>query len=162
MKRWEVTVSALGLTAAAAGGYFVWRHRYDGIGDGYVDGQPVRLRLVTVDGKPVEVATAAAFELMRAAARSSGVSLRIVSAFRTLAEQEYFYNCYRTGTCNRGHFAAKPGYSSHQSGRALDLNARTSGVYEWLRKYAGDFAFFETVENEPWHWEYQPEKEVAT
>lgn len=162
MKRWDIAASAFGLTVATGAGFFVWRHRHDGVGRGYVDGQPVQLRLVTIDGKPVEAATAAAFELMRAAAKTSGVSIRIVSAFRTNTEQEYFYNCYRSGTCNEGHFAAKPGYSSHQSGRALDLNARTSGVYEWLRKYAGDFAFFETVNDEPWHWEYQPERQVAT
>lgn len=143
-------------TAATIAAVHWWRHRHDGEGLGYVNGQPVVLQLVTINGKPVEVATAAAFAKMRDAARRDSLSLKVVSGFRTMAEQEHLYKCYLTGSCNSGNFAVPPGFSSHQSGRALDLNARAPGVYDWLRAHASRFEFFETVADEPWHWEYQP------
>lgn len=137
-----------------------WRHRHDGVGEGYVNGQPVRLELVTLDGRPVERRTADAFLQMRDAARRDRISLRIVSAFRTSAEQARLHECYLTGACNEGRFAAPPGYSSHQSGAALDLAVRGPGVLSWLRSNAARFSFFETVESEPWHWEFLPNAAV--
>lgn len=131
-----------------------WRHRHDGEGTGFVDGVPVLLELVTVDGRPVAGFTAAAFSAMRAAAAQSGHRLEVVSGFRTLAEQTYLFDSYKSGKCNEGHIAAPPGYSSHQSGRALDLNSRAGGNLAWLEAHAGSFGFFRTVPGEPWHWEF--------
>lgn len=50
---------------------------------------------VNINGKPVVTTTAAAFNRMKAAASSAGVSLHINSGFRTQKEQEYLYNCYK-------------------------------------------------------------------
>ena len=50
------------------------------------------------------------------------MNLKVVSGFRTMAEQTYFYNCHVNCNCNNCNLAAKPGYSNHQSGHALDLN----------------------------------------
>lgn len=121
---------------------------------GYVDGKPFLITLVTVDKKPVEVETANAYIVMQEAAAKSGVNIRIVSGFRTYAEQEYLYNCYITKSCNNGNLAAKPGYSEHQSGHALDLNTSTSGVLNWLEKHGITYGFKRTVSSEPWHWEW--------
>ena len=68
-------VALAGLTGGVSllGMYYWWRHRHDGSGVGYVNGKPITLTLVTVDGKPVEVSTAAAFAQLRAAARAHGV-----------------------------------------------------------------------------------------
>lgn len=131
-----------------------WHHRKDGPGIGYIAGEPVALQLVTIDGKPVETHTASAFIRMRKAAAADDVELSIVSAFRTMAEQEYLYRCYRTGDCNNGNYADPPGFSEHQSGRALDLNTRIPGVHPWLVQYAREYGFYATVPSEPWHWEY--------
>jgi LAS superfamily LD-carboxypeptidase LdcB len=38
-----------------------------------------------------------------------------------MAEQTYLYNCYLSGNCNSGNLAARPGYSNHQSGLAMDI-----------------------------------------
>lgn len=141
-------------------GLYWWRHRHDGIGVGYVDGKPVELTLVTVDGKPVEKSTAVAFAQLRAAARARGLDIRVVSGFRTMAEQEHLYQCFLTRQCNNGNFAVPPGYSSHQSGRALDLTVRADGVLSWLRANAARFHFYETVSDEPWHWEWLPPASV--
>jgi len=123
---------------------------------GYIAGQPFTIIVVGIDGKPVEVETAAAFRRMRDAAVADGARIKVVSGFRTMAEQEYLHSCYKSGKCNKGILAARPGFSNHQSGHALDLNARDPAVGAWLRAHAGEYGFHNTVPGEPWHWEYWP------
>jgi hypothetical protein len=86
---------------------------------------------------------------MQKAAHEAGVYLAINSGFRTMSEQQYFYNCYKTGSCNNGNLAAKPGYSNHQSGIALDLTTSS-----WLANNASKYGFIRTVPSEAWHYEY--------
>lgn len=120
---------------------------------GYDAGRPFAISLVKIDGKPVQVDTAHAFKAMREAARAQGIKLTVVSGFRTMGEQRRLYRCYLEGNCNNGNLAAKPGYSNHQGGAALDLNSRGPGVLVWLRARAREFGFSETIASEPWHWE---------
>lgn len=123
---------------------------------GYRGGKAFEIMVVTIDGKPVEIETAKAYRRMAEAAAKEGVNIVVVSGFRTMAEQEYLYGCYKTKKCNNGNLAAKPGYSNHQSGHALDLNARDPAVGAWLRAHAHEYGFKNTVLSEPWHWEYWP------
>lgn len=118
---------------------------------GYRKGKPFRIRIVDVAGEEVEVRTARAFEKMRAAAERDGVELVIWSGFRRHERQAELYARYRAG---HGNLAAKPGYSNHQSGRALDLRLRSEQTYAWLLEHARRFGFKRTVRGEPWHWEY--------
>lgn len=122
-----------------------------GVTTGYRDGEPVRVTLTIIDGKPVEERTAAAFRKMRAAAQRDGVSLVIVSGFRTMERQRELYADYKAG---RGHLAAVPGHSNHQSGLALDLAVSAPKVRAWLEAHAGEYGFRRTVPSEPWHWEH--------
>ena len=121
---------------------------------GYRQGNSFSITVVTVDGRPVETATANAYIAMQHAAANDGVSLRIVSGFRTMAEQQHLYSCYINGNCNNGNLAARPGYSNHQSGHALDLNTSDGGVASWLRDHAAHFGFSRTVPSESWHFEW--------
>jgi hypothetical protein len=121
---------------------------------GYTSGNAFTITVVTVDGKPVEVQTANAYYVMAQAAAADGVTLKINSGFRTMAEQEYLYGCYINCNCNNCNLAAKPGYSNHQSGHALDLNTSSGGVYAWLEANAAAFGFERTVPSEAWHWEW--------
>jgi hypothetical protein len=121
---------------------------------GYTEGNPFQISLVTIDGEPVELQTANAYWLMREAAAADGIDMHIVSGFRTMEEQEYFYMCYQCCCCNSCNVAAQPGYSNHQSGHALDLNASAAGVYDWLAAHGGEYGFEETVPSENWHWEW--------
>jgi hypothetical protein len=82
------------------------------------------------------------------------VNLHIVSGFRTMQEQEYLYSCYTHCNCNSCNLAARPGYSNHQSGHALDLNTSASGVYSWLEAHGAHYGFARTVPSEAWHWEW--------
>ncbi len=122
---------------------------------GYQGGGAFPIRVITLDGKPVEESTADAYFKMRAAAGRDGVWLHIVSGFRTHGEQSYLYGCYVNCDCNGCNLAAYPGYSNHQSGYALDLNTTGAGVLGWLNRNASRFGFSRTVPSEDWHWEYR-------
>lgn len=117
---------------------------------GYNKGRAMRICVTTVNGKQVEVETAKAFVRMRDAAQRDGVNLVVVSGFRTMAKQRELYALYKRG---KGNLAAPPGYSNHQSGHALDLNAKAPGVYSWLSRNGARFGFKRTVPSENWHWE---------
>ncbi|HEY0253434.1 MAG TPA: M15 family metallopeptidase [Kofleriaceae bacterium] len=118
---------------------------------GYVAGEKTTLRVTEVSGKDVEVKTAKAFRVMAKAADRSGVELRIRSGFRTFAKQAKLYKQYRKG---QGNLAAPPGFSNHESGRALDLYVTNPKALGWLESHGGTFGFHRTVPGEAWHWEY--------
>ena len=124
------------------------------IDTGYTQGEPFDIDVVQLDGKAVEVNTANAFLVMQAAAEIDGIGIGIVSGFRSFEEQEYLYACYVNCNCNNCNLAARPGFSNHNSGHALDLNASAPGVYDWLAANAGAFGFERTVPSENWHWEW--------
>ncbi len=121
---------------------------------GYVSGSAKALTAVTVDGKLVEEHTANAYIVMAQAAKKDGIYLKVVSGFRSMAEQKYLYGCYTHCSCNSCNLAAKPGYSNHQSGHALDLNTSGSGVAHWLSLHAAHYGFKRTVPSEAWHYEW--------
>ncbi|MBM4281808.1 MAG: hypothetical protein FJ137_13975 [Deltaproteobacteria bacterium] len=121
---------------------------------GFRNGSRFPITVVSVDARPVEVDTANAYIAMQDAARRDGVNLRIVSGFRTNGEQQYLYGCYVNCNCNNCNLAARPGYSNHQSGHALDLNTSDRGVLSWLNNNGRRFGFSRTVPSEDWHWEW--------
>jgi LAS superfamily LD-carboxypeptidase LdcB len=119
---------------------------------GYKQGKPFRIRLTTIGWAEVEVATAAAFRKMERAADRDGISLGIRSGFRSHDRQKWLYQAWREGWGNK---AARPGFSNHESGRALDLYVNGDIMY-WLNRNAKRFGFKQTVRGEPWHWEFTP------
>ncbi|MBC8067815.1 MAG: D-alanyl-D-alanine carboxypeptidase family protein [Deltaproteobacteria bacterium] len=127
--------------------------------DGYRKGKRRAIEVITIDGRMIEHRTADAYWAMREAAAKDGIELTIFSAFRTHAEQLYFYGCYTSCACNSCAQAAKPGFSNHQSGTAIDI-AMWPGVHEWLVAHGKRYGFAATVKSEPWHWEYRPSKRM--
>ncbi len=114
-----------------------------------------------------------AYKRMCEAAMKSGIEIRLVSGFRSIAYQA---NLFRR-KLDQGHsmkeilqVSAPPGYSEHHSGRAVDVT--THGVkplvedfvqtdaYQWLLSNARIFGFRESYPRhnrhriawEPWHW----------
>ena len=121
---------------------------------GYRSGHKMNICVTTIDGHYVEVNTARAYLRMRKAARTAGVSMHVVSGFRSMASQRYLYHCYLSKKCNGGNLAAVPGYSNHQSGHALDLDTSAGGVYSYLVNHGHAYGFRRTVPSEKWHWEH--------
>ena|SRR5579863_113176 len=118
---------------------------------GYHNGEKVKIKVVSVGGAEAEVHTAIAFRAMAKAASRAGIDLRIRSGFRSFEKQAHLYKEYRRG---EGNLAAKPGFSNHESGRALDLYITDYNVYDWLEHHGAQYGFHRTVPGEPWHWEY--------
>ncbi|KAJ3369347.1 hypothetical protein HDU91_007315 [Kappamyces sp. JEL0680] len=122
--------------------------------DAYSRGQLIgQIKTVPLEAKQVKDTTAVAYLKMKAAAAKAGNHLVIVSGFRTMAKQQELYRKYLAGT---GNLAAKPGFSNHQNGKALDLNPEDGNNYSWLAANAAKFDFCRTVPSERWHWEYRP------
>ena len=147
---------------------------------GYIRGRKYTFRATKLaSGHILDVRVAKAFTEMQAAAAKEKVYIKINSAFRLPEEQEYFYCKYKRGT---GNLAARPGYSNHQSGAALDLNTRgipndrklrkrpgskgsiptstgrstgTGKVSDWLERNGSKYGF-RRIKKEHWHWNHTP------
>ncbi len=123
---------------------------------GYVNGMQVELELAPIgDGFQLRADAAAAFRQMAGvAAVRDGVFFKINRAFATNEQQTELHELYLAGT---GNLAAKPGFSNHQGGIALDIETAggTNAAFKWLTANASKFGFKRTVASEPWHWEYR-------
>ena len=101
---------------------------------------PLALR----QGKPMRPDVAAAFDRMAAAARRDGISLIVVSAFRSNAEQAVLFARHPDPK-----WVAPPGKSLHRLGTELDLGP--AAAYGWLAANAARFHFTQRYSWEPGH-----------
>jgi D-alanyl-D-alanine carboxypeptidase len=113
---------------------------------------------------------------LRAAAQQDGISLLLVSAFRSLEYQrQIFERKIRAGESLERILKVNvpPGYSEHHTGRAVDLTTpgcpplaeefETFDAFAWLVRHAYRFGFAMTyprenrfgIAYEPWHWAVQ-------
>ena len=92
----------------------------------------------------------------------TGKTLEVSQSFRSMADQQYFYNCMITKACNHGNLAGKPGYSKHQAGLAIDLR-RTNGAIEYKAKNMADFGFRDGMTfSQPEDWHVEPQLKYTT
>lgn len=113
----------------------------------------------------------AAFDSMAAAAQADGLSLYVVSGYRSYDYQSQIYDNYVAayGKEEADRFSARPGHSEHQTGLAFDLNNVTDSFantdeYAWLQAHAHEYGFIirypdgkESITGykfEPWHVRY--------
>jgi zinc D-Ala-D-Ala carboxypeptidase len=123
-------------------------------------------------------AAATKFKAMVESARSSGVNITTISAFRSIEDQKRLF--FGVGAergqqpTKRAEVSAPPKYSEHHTGYALDLgdasvpatnlsqNFDTTPAYKWLKANAARYSFelsfpkgnIQTVSYEPWHWRF--------
>lgn len=85
--------------------------------------------------------------------QQNGTYLTATQSFRSMAQQEYFWNCYQTKACNNGNVAAQPGYSNHQGGLAVDFNVGdwNSSISVWFTSNLSAFGLARSVPSEAWH-----------
>jgi hypothetical protein len=101
--------------------------------------------LVYRQGEGIRPDAAAAFDRMAAAARGAGVSLIVVSAFRSDAEQAALFSAHPDPR-----WVAPPGQSLHRCATELDLGP--ASAYGWLATNAGRFGFLQRYSWEAWHY----------
>jgi D-alanyl-D-alanine carboxypeptidase len=146
---------------------------------GYKNGEQFPVELESIgDGHWLERNAADAFNRMAAAASVAGFRLKVNTSFRSMIHQKRLYDEYTLwptlsaeDKLKRGGRkparAARPGYSGHQSGVAVDINRAegddpTTAAYDspldlWLNDNAHLFGFVRTVPDESWHYEFRPD-----
>jgi D-alanyl-D-alanine carboxypeptidase len=136
--------------------------------------------LTTIESEKVASILKDDLNEMRKAAEKENIYLYIRSAYRTHEEQEKTFNNAVSGYVNQGNsqsvaveraeqVAARPGYSEHQTGLAVDFSygayaERQAVMWDWLSKNAYKYGFIlrypENKEHitgytfEPWHYRY--------
>jgi hypothetical protein len=139
-----------------------------GTAQGYYNGQEIDIRLCSVpgtadssnSGQPIQVnsvMSANFLNLTQAMGQALGSPVKAASSFRTMAGQQAAYNSYGSSR------AAKPGYSNHQMGLAVDFQLATGNngatkapgtdrVYDWLTANANKYGVSQ-LSIEAWHWQ---------
>lgn len=105
--------------------------------------------LVPIDGyQYLERNTAAAFKKMQEAAYNDGVYLACCSGYRSYYTQQALYNNYVAydGKANADRYSARPGYSEHQTGMAIDINIASAAfdntpAAKWIRAHCAEYGF---------------------
>ena len=137
-------------------------------------------QLVTIaPGMRLHRDAATSFLAMRGAAAADGISLSVLSAFRSVNDQERLFfdvKAERNQTSmDRAKVSAPPGFSEHSTGYAIDVGDPSrhdsnlspafaaTPAYRWLVKNAARYQFVlsfpeantQGVNFEPWHWRYE-------
>jgi len=113
---------------------------------------------------------------MKMAAQVDGVSLFLISAFRSVEYQQTLWQKKLAEGRQLTEILtviAAPGYSEHHTGRAVDVSTNDcpalevefekTQAFKWLTRKAGDFGFVMSypegnqygITYEPWHWCFQ-------
>lgn len=130
--------------------------------------------LVNIHGAVLSQKAAPSFDLMYQAAVSAGQGFSVTSSYRSYYNQINTYNYWISvsGRTGADTYSARPGYSEHQTGLAVDLKAGSCALscfgstsqYIWLREHAADFGFVQRYvagsesitgyTSEEWHYRY--------
>jgi zinc D-Ala-D-Ala carboxypeptidase len=143
----------------------------------YTEAQPSELVSIG-GGYQLRKAAASKFQSMIADARSNGVNITTISAFRSVEAQKRLF--FGVGAergqqpTKRAEVSAPPKYSEHHTGYAIDVgdgsvsatnlnqNFDTTPAYKWLKANAARYSFelsfpkgnIQKVSYEPWHWRF--------
>ena len=143
--------------------------------------EPARLSSIGLDTQQrpawLRPRAAAAFLRLRRSAAREGITLEVVSAWRSFEYQLGIIHRKRERGLDMGAIlavSAAPGYSEHHSGRALDLTTpgfpaleedfEHSPAFAWLTRHARRHGFVLSyprgnrhgIAYEPWHWCWRP------
>lgn len=115
--------------------------------------------------------TESQFNTLSAAAAQEGLNIWLASGYRSYDYQSRIYNNYANlyGSSTADTFSARPGYSEHQTGLAIDVNSiddsfANTEEAKWLAAHAHEYGFIirypkgkESITGykyEPWHIRY--------
>ncbi len=127
--------------------------------DGYKNNQLYKIRICRVQGITVNAQISGDLDRLINAARAGGVNLG-GGGFRTMQGQidaRKRNNCpdiYTSPAKSCSPPTARPGYSNHQMGLAIDFSncsTRSTACYKWLASNAKTYKLI-NLPSEPWHW----------
>jgi zinc D-Ala-D-Ala carboxypeptidase len=149
--------------------------QYDEIAQktGYLEQYPEisRTELTEYQGQRLSKDAATAFRQMQQAAAQAGISLRIISGFRSIRTQNQIFTG-KGGGVQAAEYSAPPGHSQHHTGLAVDINSlspkfRETAAFRWLSRHGAAYGFMLPYAHsrgdlgpqaEPWHWVYVAKK----
>jgi len=145
----------------------------------YTEAPEKELESVSADGGiKLRTSAARAYTAMVAAAQADGVSIGLLSGFRSIKEQEgVFFEVKQErsqSVTDRANVSAPPGHSEHHTGYAIDIgdgnvpatnlspDFENTAAFKWLEinatKYSFELSFpknnTQGVTYEPWHWRF--------
>ncbi len=141
---------------------------------------PDELEAVTSapDSIQVRPVAAAAYREMSEAAQAAGITLELLSGFRTEDDQNHLFfdvkKARNQAVQTRAEVSAPPNYSEHHTGYAIDIgdatrpethlseSFETTPAFAWLQANAARYSFelsfpqnnAQGVSYEPWHWRF--------
>lgn len=151
------------------------------LGDDYVPKnlEEINSKYAVSSGKYLEKEAKDAFEELSEAARKENYKIIAASTYRSYNYQKNLYNNYvnQDGVAKADTYSARPGYSEHQTGYAVDVSNGTSYVtfgntkeFKWMKenaykygfilRYTKETEFITGYMDEPWHYRYVG-KEIA-
>ncbi|MES2971679.1 MAG: D-alanyl-D-alanine carboxypeptidase family protein [Patescibacteria group bacterium] len=133
--------------------------------------------LTNVLGEQLRADAADALNKLLAGAKAQGITLKVISGYRSYNDQKNLHNGYvkADGQAKADTYSARAGHSEHQTGLAVDLGDingncdlqacfRNTKAGEWLAEYAHEHGFIirypeskEAItgyQYEPWHLRY--------
>lgn len=131
--------------------------------------------LATVGTEQIRSDVATAMNSMLSAAKKEGISMKLISGYRSYTEQQKVYSGYvrSDGQSKADTYSARPGHSEHQTGLAIDLGSGSCDLQvcfadtkagKWLAAHAHEYGFIIRYEEgkehlsgyqyEPWHLRY--------
>ncbi len=146
----------------------------------YLDEDYIPSKLETIDAnyslgekKLVNVARIS-FEFLAKKAKEDGYNIRAVSTYRSYDYQTTLYNNYakEDGVNNADQYSARPGFSEHQTGLAVDIDnvdndymhfentteftwmQENAYKYGFILRYPKDKEYITGYTYEPWHYRY--------
>ena len=129
---------------------------------------------VSIQNRKVRYEAANAFRELCDDITEAGLELKLISAYRSYATQEFLYNNYveKDGVEKADLYSARPGHSEHQLGLALDFTSgkgnlqgfQYSEEFQWLEdnhykygfilRYPKGKEYITGYQYEPWHYRY--------
>lgn len=177
----EITVSDEGAVPAVGRQVFLWQDSDDlyvllngthVLPDGW---EPDDLESISHDGDAqhyLRTEAKEAWEQLYAAAKADGITINVVSSFRTQAYQEQLFTSYLSIDPDAASYSAAPRTSEHELGLTLDISydaflhddlqtsalgkwmAENSYRYGWIVRYPQGKEDITQYIYEPWHYRY--------
>ena len=124
-----------------AAGYLILVNKSHGLDRNYKPDDLAGIRYFAADrsaeGRFMRASAAGAFHSLVEEGAAQGIDIVMTTAFRSFGFQETLYNNYvaNHGQAAADRFSAKPGFSEHQTGLAVDVSAASVG-YRLTRDFA--------------------------
>jgi len=137
----EEEPKADGLQDDIAAGYLILVNKSNGLDSNYKPDDLTDILYYAADrgaeGRFMRATAADAFHSLVEEAKGQGVEIVMTTAYRSYGFQSTLYNNYvsRDGQAAADRYSARPGFSEHQTGLAVDVSAASVG-YKLTREFA--------------------------